>query len=221
MYGTAGSSTYEATHANTNDSTIKKYVDNWYKNNFDETATSKLEDTVFCNDRSTKAYDVNTIGDVSRSSYGDLGYGTNPTFYGVAHRASQYSTNPSPSLVCLNDNDKFTVDSKNGNGKLLNPVGLITLDEAVLAGFNTRYSNTSDYKDTTNFLYTNSTYWTLSTVLMSAIGNAAIGTVYGTGYVYDNPVPVSYGVRPVVSLKSGTIVEPTGDGTSTNPYVVK
>ena len=57
MYGTAGSSTYAATHANTNESTIKKYIDSWYKTNFDESATSKLEDTVFCNDRSTKAYD--------------------------------------------------------------------------------------------------------------------------------------------------------------------
>ena len=33
MYGTPGSSTYEETHANINDSTIKKYVDSWYENN--------------------------------------------------------------------------------------------------------------------------------------------------------------------------------------------
>ena len=63
MYGTAGSTTYAATHANTNESTIKKYIDNWYSQNFDETAASKLEDTAFCNDRSTKAYNASTIGD--------------------------------------------------------------------------------------------------------------------------------------------------------------
>ena len=40
MYGAAGSSTYQATHANTNESTIKKYIDSWYKANFDETMTS-------------------------------------------------------------------------------------------------------------------------------------------------------------------------------------
>ena len=96
MYGTAGSTTYQATHANTNESTIKKYIDNWYSQNFDETTTSKLEDTVFCNDRSTKAYDANTIGWTSGSSYGDLGYGTNKTFYGTAHRSSYMSTNPNP-----------------------------------------------------------------------------------------------------------------------------
>ena len=32
MYGTAGSSSYEATHANTNNSTIKQELDNWYSN---------------------------------------------------------------------------------------------------------------------------------------------------------------------------------------------
>ena len=219
MYGTAGSTTYEATHANINESTIKTYIDNWYSKNFDETTTSKLEDTVFCNDRSTKAYDANTIGNTSMSSYGNLGYGTNATFYGAAHRASYYSNNPNPSLVCQNNNDKFTVDSKNGNGKLTNPVGLITLDEVVLAGFNTKASNTSDYMDSTNYLYTNRQCWTFSPVLMYVNGRAWVGYVNGAGYVDDYPVNGTYGVRPVVSLANGTLV--TGDGTTTNPYVVK
>ncbi len=221
MYGIAGSNTYEATHANTNESTIKKYIDNWYNQNFDETAASKLEDTVFCNDRSTKAYDTNTIGDTSLSSYGALGYGTTATLYGAAHRASYFSKNPNPSLVCLNDNDKFTVDSKNGNGKLTYPVGLITLDEAVLAGFNTYYSNKSDYKDTTNYLYTNSIYWTFSPVLLTARGFAHVGIVGGTGAVNYDLLYDGGGVRPVVSLANGTLVNSNGEGTSTNPYVVE
>ena len=220
MYGTAGSSTYAATHANTNESTIKKYIDNWYKANFDEIATSKLEDTVFCNDRTTKAYDAKTIGNTSFSSYGDLGYGTNVTFYGAAHRASYYSNDSNPSLVCQNQNDKFTIDNQNGNGKLTYPVGLITLDEVVLAGFNTHDSNISDYKDTTNYLYTNSIYWTFSPV-MSAGGNATVGNVNSDGYVYHGHVYYAFGVRPVVSLADSTLVNSNGDGTSTNPYVVK
>ena len=220
MYGTAGSSTYQATNANTNESTIKKYIDSWYKANFDESATSKLEDTVFCNDRTTKAYYANTIGDTSYSYYGNLGYGTNPTFYGAAHRTSYFSNNPSPSLVCQNDNDKFTIDNQNGNGKLTYPVGLITLDEVVLAGFNTYYSNTNDYKDTTNYLYTNTNYWTLSPVMMRDTGYSSVGYVYSAGFVdyaYVNSINC---VRPVVSLISGTLVNSNGDGTSANPYVV-
>ena len=221
MYGTAGSSTYQATHANTNESSIKKYIDSWYKTNFDESATSKLEDTVFCNDRSTKAYDANTIGNTSYSSYGDLGYGKNKTLYGAAHRATYYSKNPNPSLVCQNQNDKFTMSSQNGNGKLTYPVGLITLDEVVLAGFNTYYSNESDYKDTTNYLCTNSDYWTSSPVLMYADGAARVGYVYSAGYVGVDRVDSASGVRPVVSLISGTLVNSNGDGTSTNPYILQ
>ena len=219
MYGTVGSTTYAATHANTNESTIKKYIDDWYNLNFDETSTSKLEDTVFCNDRSTKAYDAGTIGDTSMSSHGALGYGKNATFYGAAHRASYYSNNPNPSLVCQNDNDKFTVDSKNGNGKLSYPVGLITSDEVILAGFNTYYSNTSDYKDTANYLYTNSEYWTFSPVAMHAYGFASVSSVGSTGYVSYSLLNSAHGVRPVVSLANGTLV--TGEGTNTNPYVVE
>ena len=184
MYGTAGSTTYAATHANTNESTIKTYIDNWYSQNFDSKATSKLEDTVFCNDRSTKAYDAKTIGDPTNSSYGSLGYSTRPTFYGAAHRASYWSNNPNPSLVCLNQNDKFTVDSKNGNGKLTNPVGLLTLDEAIFAGFNTTYSNHNDHKDTTNYLYTNSNYWTISPVMTDDTGYANLGLIESDGTVY-------------------------------------
>ena len=221
MYGTAGSSTYASTHENKNDSTIKTYVDNWYSQNFDESATSKLEDTVFCNDRSTKAYDANTIGDTSMSSYGDLGYGTNGTFYGAAYRASYWSKNSNPSLVCQNQNDKFTVDSKNGNGKLSYPVGLITLDEVIFAGFNTYYSNTSDCKDTTNYLYTNSNYWTFSPVQMGARGSAAVGSVDSAGFVRHDRVNDASGVRPVVSLADSTLVNSNGDGTSTNPYIVE
>ena len=223
MYGTAGSTTYEATHANTNESTIKKYIDNWYSQNFDESATSKLEDTVFCNDRSTKAYDGNTIGWPSASSYGNLGYSTYKTLYGPAHRASWFSNNLNPSLVCQNQNDKFTVNSKNGNGKLTYPVGLITSDEVILAGFNTFYSNPSNYEDKTNYLYTNTIYWTNSPVLMYDDGNVfvIVGDVNATGLVHYSNVVYALGVRPVISLKSGTVVEPTGEGTTTKPYVVR
>ena len=221
MYGTAGSTTYEATHANTNESTIKTYIDNWYSQNFDESATSKLEDTVFCNDRSTKAYDATTIGNPNMASYGSLGYGKNDTLFGTAHRASYWSKKLNPNLVCKNTNDKFTVDSKNGNGALTYPVGLITLDEVVLAGFNTYSSNTSDYKDTTNYLYTNIGYWTLSPIYTDVSGNASVNGVVNNDSIIHNKVFFIYGIRPVISLKSGTVVEPTGEGTTTKPYVVR
>ena len=218
MYGTTASSTYQATHANTNESTIKKYIDNWYSQNFDEITTSKLEDTVFCNDRSTKSYDANTIGNTSYSEYGDLGYGVTTTLYGSSHRASIYSTNPNPSLACPNENDKFTVDNKNGNGALSYPVGLITLDETVLAGFNTYYSNTSDYVDTTNYLYIDDYFWTLSPVMVDTSSRAFIGVV-GDGTVINGHANSSLNVRPVISLRANTTIE-SGEGKSANPYKI-
>ena len=217
MYGTTGSSTYAETHTNTNESTIKKEsIDPWFAANFNSEAIAKLEDTVFCNDRSTTTGGNNNT---LQSWYGSLGYGTNATAYGAAARASYYTTTPNPSLVCPNANDKFTVSESYGNGALTYPVGLITLDEAVLAGFNTKESNSSDYLDTNNYLYTNRSYWAFSPFDMFSIAGAFVGTVYATGYVGDGNVYTARGVRPAVSLADGTLV--TGKGTRTNPYVVK
>lgn len=216
MYGTAGSSTYEATHANTNNSKIKTYIEDWYSNNFTGSGTAKLEDTVFCNDRSTvSGGNNNSLG----TSYGTLGYGQNYTGYGALARSSYYTLTLKPSLACPQANDKFTVSSTNGNGKLTYPVGLITLDELILAGFNTYKSNTSDYRNTTNYLYTNQYYWTFSPVYARA--NAFVGHVNSAGDVEDNNgVSATYGVRPVVSLADGTLVCSDGEGTSAKPYVV-
>ena len=219
MYGTPGSTTYEATHANINNSTIKTYIENWFKDNFDENTTNKLEDTIFCNDRSTKAYDAATIGGSNCSSYGNLGYGKNATLYGAAHRSSYFTKNLSPNLSCPQENDKFTVNTKNGNGKLAYPVGLITLDEVILSGFNTYYSNTNDFIDITNYLYTNNYYWTSFPVNVDADGGTGVGYVGSAGNVSSGSVNYVFGVRPVISLSSNTLV--TGEGTTTNPYVVE
>ena len=215
------STTKEQAQTNTFSSTIKTYLeDTWFKNNMIE-VEEYLEDTIFCNDRSTKAYDSATLGQSYGSTYGALGYGTNRTLYAAAHRASYDTLDPNPTLKCLEKNDKFTVNEENGNGKLKYPVGLISLDEVILAGFNTYASDNSDYQDTTNYLYTSSAFWTFSPVNMHAYGSARIGRVRGRGYIDSGDVNIASGVRPVISLKSEIFVDPTGDGTSANPYVVK
>ena len=61
MYGTAGSSTYEETHANINNSIVKTKIDEWYSKNMID-YTNKLEDTIWCNDRSyTKGTGIGII----------------------------------------------------------------------------------------------------------------------------------------------------------------
>ena len=53
---------------------------------------------------------------------------------------------------------------------------------------------------------------------MSDFGHATIGYVHNNGYIYYTGANANDGVRPVISLKSGTTA--TGSGTATDPYVV-
>ena len=160
MYGTAGSRTYAETHANINKSTILQNLETWYKNNL-ATYESKLADTIWCNDKSTKTNQtliyarLNTTTNKlykGSSNYPGLGYGTNRTLYSGRQRvrtnyyytdisSKQYGTvGTGPTLICPLDNDggklsKLTVsDTINGNGALDYKIGLLTVDEVLYAG---------------------------------------------------------------------------------------
>ncbi len=202
MYGTPGSSSYEETHANTNDSTIKTVVDNWYKTNIEEARyASYISDTLFCNDRSFASNNSGT------------GAGTSTTYYrwhNVPWTSGTDKTNPR--LMCKEQNDRFTVeDARMGNGDLTYPVGLLTTDEAALAGGYDR-SNSGYY------LYTGNTYWTMSPYTFSG-SFAYVRRVHSTGHVNSGDyVDYSYGVRPVLNLKSGSLK--SGSGTVLDPYLV-
>ena len=186
MYGSSIDDT-----ANTTDSTIKTFIDTWYKNNM-TSYTSQLEDTVFCNDRSYTA------------SGSFLTFKADNRLY----------TNKKPTLKCENTKDKFTASANNGNGALTYPIGLIAADEMAYAGgiFNT--SNSSFY------LYTGKNYWTLSPYLSSNGITAGILLNSGGKLNAIYVINVSYGVRPVISLKSGTEIS-SGSGTSTDPFIVE
>ena len=207
MYGASGSSTYEATHTNTNNSTIKTIVDNWYQNNL-SSYSQYIADAIYCNDRS-----VTPAGSLTGT-----GIGTENTAY------SDYTRNwinHTPSLKCTNNNDKFTISSTLGNGKLTYPVGLITLDEAAMAGgvayddINMSFITNTDY-----YLCTDYWYWTMTPDFFSG-SDAIVGLVSSDGSLgYYGRVNISSNsVRPVVSLKSDTITG--GSGTSNDPFVVR
>ena len=217
MYGTAGSSDYSSTHANTNKSTILTNLETWYKNNL-ASYDDKLADTIWCNDKST--FTTYTSGETAGTG---LGYGSVRTKYGAYNRlyggnAASYA---SPSLICPNDNNggklsKFTVsDTTNGNGNLTYKVGLLTADEIAFAGYAFALYNC-------NYLQENATgsWWSMSPIGIDGGGSTAyVWYANGrTGYFYLGFVDTSYGVRPSVSLESTTNV--TGDGTSENPYIV-
>ena len=220
MYGTPGSDNYNDTHANTNNSTIKTYLDTWYENNLKNTENEAyIADTLFCNDRSVGSdeaieYATNNYGD----TYGKLGYGTNITLYGAESRLIEemdLGKGNKATLKCPNKNDAFTVsDTVKGNGALTYPVGLLTIDEANIAG-GVREKNYNYY------LTTGNCYWTGSPYVYSYVyssGRARVRAVNYVGYFDYNYVDGSGGVRPVINLKSDSLTQ--GSGVVTDPYRV-
>ena len=203
MYGATGASTYAAAHANTNDSTIKAYIDNWYKTNILGTANEQyLADNIFCNDRSISS-------NKPSSSYNNLGYGTNATAYRWYDFANS-SYNNKMMLTCPQQNDAFTVsDTTKGNGALPYPVGLLSMDEIVLAGgWN---ENNSGY-----YLYSGQHWWASSPGNFNGF-DAGVRSVFSGGNAISNiSVRDSNGVRPVFNLKAEVLTY--GDGTMNNPY---
>ena len=204
MYGTVGSSSYEETHKNTNNSTIKKFVDNWYETYFNN-YTDFLQDTIYCNDRN-----VDIMGD---------GTGTTSTAYSNFTR-NWGNDSAVPSLKCTNINDRFTVSASNGNGALTYPVGLITTDETVLSGGKVFSIVNNSYVTNTNYYLFNG-FWNWSmTPDIFADGSARVGNVSEFGYAGDvNTNNGDGAVRPVVSLRPDVIIG--GDGTMNNPFVVE
>ncbi|MBR1748533.1 MAG: hypothetical protein IJ743_01910, partial [Bacilli bacterium] len=102
---------------NVKDSTIKKFIDGWYAMNLKGTEyESKLDDTIFCNDRM-----IDNLGGWNES--GSFNY-----LYFNAYNSKYY-------LKCPNKRDAFTVsDTEKGNGALTYPVGLLTVAEHSLTG---------------------------------------------------------------------------------------
>jgi len=213
MYGTSGSSTYEVTHSNTNNSTIKTAIDNWYQNNL-SSYSSYIADAIYCNDRS-----VTPVDNFAGVTITGAGIGTEVTAYSDLTRNW---INHTPSLNCTNNNDRFTTSSTLGNGKLTYPVGLITTDEVAMAGGVTHDVVTGSYITNTDYyLYTGSRYWTMTPYAFG--GGYAIIDILGNGFGGLGNDNVSddnddNAVRPVVSLKSDAITG--GSGTSNDPFYV-
>ena len=188
---------------NTNDSTIKTVIDTWYSNNM-ISYTSKLEDTVWCSDRSI--YAKNGWDPDSKVSNYDL------KFSAYNRVRNEYS----PSLTCSRDIDKFTTSTSTGNGSLTYPVGIITTDEVMLAGGAFGVGNDSYY------LYTESVMWFLSPHIYVNIdaGVFAEGANGCIGYTGVGNTAWEVGVRPSVSLAPGTEMS-SGNGTVDSPYIIE
>ena len=200
-YGTVGSSTYEATHANTNKSTILTNLETWYTNNLKDYADT-IADTVWCNDKTNV---TDTTFDPWSLKPNGLGYAKNVTYYAAFQRLISKSGSAGgtgPSLKCNGELSKIT-----------SKIGLITADEIAFAGSIFGNYNRSTYlQENTG----TTRWWSLSPVDFRG-SNARVWRVYSGG-LDSLDVNNNVGLRPVISLISSTSV--TGDGTSENPYKV-
>ena len=196
MYGSS-SSDYNTTHANINPSTIKGILDTWYHNNLEINYGQYIDGNAgFCGDR--------------RVSSG-TGTGTTYTNYQPYTRIS----NSSPSLSCETPDIYTTKGSSTGNGALTYPIGLISADEAMLAGIPNGNSGNQN-----NYLYTGQIYWTMSPYYFHfTYGGAGVFNVSSSGYLSSDWVDNARGVRPVINLKSAIAI--TGDGSVDKPFKVQ
>ena len=204
-YGTPGSNTYEATHANTNNSTILTNLETWYNNDL-KTYESVIADTVWCNDK-TNVTDTSYDPWSANGDATGLGYGTNKTYYGATKRlvgTSGSAGGTGPSLKCNGELSKIT-----------SKIGLITADELALAGYAYNIGNTTTY------LQENATdiwWWSLSPGIFNGSRAVVWSVISSSGYIDSYNVDYTYGVRPSISLKSTT--NATGNGTSDSPYII-
>ena len=204
-YGTTGS--LENNRLNTNDSTIKTYVDNWYKNNLTAYTKYLSNDAVYCNDRNLASGQT---------------YSTTKSFNYAPYE--RIRTNKQPTYNCANMSDAFSVN--NTSAKLDYPVGLMSIDELSYAGGQIYTTLTAPYA----WYYTNANgessygsapFWALSPFDWGGSGSGVWG-VGGSGVPGDLSnyfVVISRAVRPSVSLSSCNLIS-RGDGSANNPYTV-
>ena len=136
--------------------------------------------------------------------------------FGIMNRVfnNWYSTTNVPTVNCPNEVDRFSVSSSIAH--LNYPVGLLTIDEIVMAGA----SGNSGVNNTTYYLRIGDYYWSMSPY-NSQKTYASEGRLSSNGFLSGSSTNASGSVRPVVSLNSSVEFVDGGNGTPTNPYVVK
>ena len=183
------------------DSNIKKILDDWYLANLADEAEYLDGNAGFCGDR---------------TPYSGDGTGTSATYYGAYNRLVNQKV---PTFKCTDTQDLYTTPgSSKGNGVLKindgtetpTPIGLISADEIAFAGGRYSSANTSYY------LYNNAYYWTMSSYGYS--GDARVFAMNDNGSFRNGRANDTYGVRPVINLRSD--VQLTGSGTTSDPFVV-
>ena len=162
-------------------------LNNWYNSNLASYETDYIDTgTGFCSDRNLQSGSWSPTEMHTYAAYGRMRSG-------------------SPSLQC----GELDILSQS-NGKLPNPIGLITADEAMLGGIPDGGSGKG------NYLYIDEYYWTMSPCDF-LYGEASVYIISDVGYLRGSTYS-KYSIRPVINIRSD--VQITGSGTTTDPFRV-
>ena len=236
-YGTSGIKDFDLTHSNDTQSDIAVQIENWFDSSTNLSEYMQLnhidENAGFCNNRQLSE----TPGEWWKyEGTADRGTGKVTTayksFYNVQNPEGRGRVDINyANLKCsssLGDNEN-NVDYKRdyytwkdhasrGNKVLTEPIGLITMDEVILAG-GFGYKANSGY-----WLYTGESYWTMSPFDYGG-SDALVLIVNNDGnFASPNVGTNGYGVRPVINLKADTVFKYNSadtKGTKDDPYVVQ
>ena len=193
-------------------SNIKKYIeDTWYANNM-TSWTSKLEASAgYCNDRSVFSNDTGTTALTTIPPYATS---SATAYFGAYIRNSSFAK--APSLNCPRstvDLYRYVSGSTGVSNQLKYPTALLTADEASFAGAGGSGSSYNSY------LHSGSSFWLLSPDYRHPSGDAFEYSLYSSSGLVNFNVSLTFGVRPVISLISGTKIS-SGSGTATSPWVI-
>ena len=196
-------------HGLSESSVIKQANDEFYENYLASYSEYIDLSAGFCGDRST----LNLQSGVGTEKI--------PTYYTGYLRMAEST----PSLLCENAMDLYThTSSSKGNKALTYPIGLITMDEVMLAGTGGGIFNGSKNHMPTNsngYLNTADTFWTMT----PAGGYNPFGyyswfafmfEVYENGQLVDLDTTRDEALRSVINLRND--LKFMGNGTIENPY---
>ena len=184
-------------------SSVKAALDVWYENNILDRYSEYIADVIFCNDKSGEWIDE---------------YGI--TLYAAYNRIN---FDKSPSFICSNKNDRYTVsDTTNGNGLLTYPIALLTADEICFAGAScSSEARAGSYSPQQYYLFAGGDSWTMTPFGYHG-GGAQIWYIRSYGYRFSNTHAHNSrakSARPVINLR--TDVKFTGNGTIASPYIIE
>jgi hypothetical protein len=217
----------EISFSNTKDSKIKERVDNWFAN-YMTNIQDKIEDVVYCNDRTIASNYINYGGALySKDQRTDY-----QTFFSPYFRVNVAYA---PTYDCPNNaRDGFTVSPSRGNGKLTYPVGIMTADELAMSGMMPlRVSGSWSDPHGQSFINNGNAqpdwnFWTMSPSMFSVDGsnNGIDGRQYH--YTYDGgwlsglsyPVWNTRFTKPVIATVYDTYIR-SGTGDWRDPLILE